>query len=196
MLSLPPRQLIARHSEKWKIYPTYDFACPIVDSIEGVTHALRTNEYRDRNPQYHWMIEALDIRPVNIWDFRQVLFHSSILVLTYQYLAVSISFILCSRRESSIGLWTTSSSVDGMIHGSPQLGVCPSSRLEHGNDLLMLWIGILRRGMTVQALKEFMLSQGPSQAIVSLEWDSLWTLNKKVIDPIAPRFWAISKDKM
>ena len=38
-----------------------------------------------------------------------------------------------------------------------------------------------------------MLAQGPSQAIVSLEWDTLWTLNKKVIDPIAPRFWAINK---
>lgn len=41
-----------------------------------------------------------------------------------------------------------------------------------------------------------MLAQGPSQAIVSLEWDSLWTLNKKIIDPIAPRFWAISKTGM
>ena len=60
---------------------------------------------------------------------------------------------------------------------------------------MTLRTGILRRGMTVQALKEFMLSQGPSQAIVSLEWDSLWNLNKKVIDPIAPRFWVISKDK-
>ena len=57
-------------SDKWKIYPTYDFACPIVDSIEGVTHALRTIEYRDRNPQYSWMIDALGIRKVNVWDFR------------------------------------------------------------------------------------------------------------------------------
>jgi glutamyl-tRNA synthetase len=39
-----------------------------------------------------------------------------------------------------------------------------------------------------------MLLQGPSQAIVSLEWDIIWALNKKVIDPIAPRHWAILKD--
>ena len=61
-----------RTGEAWKVYPTYDFACPIVDSIEGVTHALRTNEYRDRNAQYSWMINALKLRPVNVWDFRSV----------------------------------------------------------------------------------------------------------------------------
>lgn len=41
-----------------------------------------------------------------------------------------------------------------------------------------------------------MVAQGPSQNIVSLEWDTLWTLNKKVIDPVAPRFWAVSKQDL
>ena len=64
-------------------------------------------------------------------------------------------------------------------------------RLEHS---LKAGIGIRRRGMTVEALTQFMLSQGPSQAVVSLEWDSIWTLNKKIIDPIAPRVWAVRKE--
>lgn len=68
-----------RTGSTWKIYPTYDFCAPFLDSIEQVTHALRTNEYRDRNPQYHWMQEALGLRKVEIWDFSRLNFVRTVL---------------------------------------------------------------------------------------------------------------------
>ena len=53
--------------------------------------------------------------------------------------------------------------------------------------------GIRRRGLTIEALTQYMLLQGPSQAVTSLDWDGIWSTNKKVIDPIAPRHTAILK---
>ena len=41
--------------------------------------------------------------------------------------------------------------------------------------------GVLRRGMTVQGLKDFIISQGSSKTIVMMEWDKLWSFNKKVV---------------
>jgi glutamyl-tRNA synthetase len=56
--------------------------------------------------------------------------------------------------------------------------------------------GIRSRGMTVKGLKDYIIGQGASQMQMQLEWDGIWTVNKRVIDPIAPRYWAISEDKM
>lgn len=145
----------------WKIYPTYDFACPIVDALEGVTHALRTTEYTDRNEQYQWFLDTLHLRQVHIWDFARINF---------------VQTFLSKRRLKQV-------IETGLVSGwdDPRM---PTLR------------GIIRRGLTISALRQFMLMQGPSRNAVSMDWTILWALNQKIIDPIAIRLTAVETNRM
>ncbi|XP_066172314.1 bifunctional glutamate/proline--tRNA ligase isoform X2 [Sylvia atricapilla] len=148
-----------RTGSTYKVYPTYDFACPIVDSIEGVTHALRTTEYHDRDEQFYWIIEALGIRKPYIWEYSRLNLNNTVL----------------SKRKLT---WFVN---EGLVDGwdDPRF---PTVR------------GVLRRGMTVEGLKQFIAAQGSSRSVVNMEWDKIWSFNKKVIDPVAPRYTALLKD--
>ena len=46
--------------DKWCIYPMYDFAHPIEDAIEGVTHSICTLEFDDHRPLYEWVVRELE----------------------------------------------------------------------------------------------------------------------------------------
>ncbi|GFY99681.1 glutamyl/glutaminyl-tRNA synthetase, class Ic [Actinidia rufa] len=119
-----------RIGSKYKVYPTYDFACPFVDAIEGITHALRSSEYHDRNAQYYRIQEDMGVRKVDGWD-------------------------------------------------DPRF---PTVQ------------GIVRRGLKIEALIQFILEQGASKNLNLMEWDKLWTINKKIIDPVCPRHTAVIEE--
>lgn len=149
-----------RTGTKYKVYPTYDFACPIVDSLEGVTHVLRTNEYADRIPQYFWILGALG------WPRLEI----------YEYSRLNLEHTCLSKRKLT---WF----VD-------------TERVEGWNDPRFPTLrGVLRKGIRVETLIEFMLEQGPSKRANLMEWEKLWAINKRIIDPICPRFNAVTVEK-
>lgn len=57
------RETHYRTGDKWCIYPMYDFAHPICDYLQGVTHSLCTLEFEDHRPLYDWVGETLGFNP-------------------------------------------------------------------------------------------------------------------------------------
>jgi glutamyl-tRNA synthetase len=57
-----------------RLWPTYDFAAPIEDSLDGVTHALRTKEYELRNALYYSILERLSLRRPILLEFSRLEF--------------------------------------------------------------------------------------------------------------------------
>ncbi len=51
-----------RTGDKWCVYPMYDFAHPLSDAKEGVTHSLCSLEFENHRPLYNWVLEACDIK--------------------------------------------------------------------------------------------------------------------------------------
>jgi glutamyl-tRNA synthetase len=154
-----------RTGTTYKVYPTYDFACPFVDSIEGVTHALRTNEYHDRDAQFQWILKLQQecnpkLPNVHIWEFSRL----------------NLVNALMSKRKLQ---WF----VD-------------TGRVPSWTDPRFPTVqGLLRRGLTVKALRDYILSQGASKNTTYQEWDKIWSFNKKIIDPVCGRHTAVVSDK-
>ncbi len=57
-----------RTGTRWCLYPTYDYAHPLSDAIEGITHSICTLEFEDHRPLYDWVLDNVDVpcRPQQI----------------------------------------------------------------------------------------------------------------------------------
>jgi glutamyl-tRNA synthetase len=61
-----------RQGKKYRVWPTYDFEAPIMDSLEGVTHAMRTKEYELRDELYFAMLDRLNLRKPKLVEFSRL----------------------------------------------------------------------------------------------------------------------------
>jgi len=73
-----------RQGPKWVIYPMYDYAHPISDALEGITHSLCTLEFEDHRPLYDWFLDNLPVsdRPEQI-----------------EFARLNLSFTVLSKRK-------------------------------------------------------------------------------------------------
>jgi glutaminyl-tRNA synthetase len=73
-----------RTKSTWCIYPSYDFAHPLSDAIEGITHSICTLEFEDHRPLYDWVVEQSEVphRPQQI-----------------EFARLSVSFTVMSKRK-------------------------------------------------------------------------------------------------
>lgn len=126
--------------DRYKIYPTYDFTVPIVDSLEGVTLSLRSNEYRDRNPVYQWFLDALRLEnKPRIHDFSRLSFDNTVVSKRQMKFYVENGFVsgwgdprLCTLR----GLKRQGMDMDALIE---YIGLQGASQKSAVNSWDKIW---------------------------------------------------------
>jgi len=72
-----------RYGTKYKVYPTYEFSCPIVDHLEQITHAARANEYMSHSDTYKWICKKLGLTKPHIVHFSKISFQQTIMSKRY-----------------------------------------------------------------------------------------------------------------
>jgi len=166
--------------KKFKVYPTYDFACPIVDSLEGVTHAMRSKEYNERDEQYRliWNVAVRGQRaPRDFVDRAGGVTVAKGAPLTmptiFQFSRLDFVRTVLSKRKLAKLVER------GVVSGwdDPRL---PTIR------------GIFRRGLQLEALEQFVAEQAMSDRNNEMEWDKIWALNDKVLDERVGRYFCVA----
>lgn len=142
---------------QYVVWPTYDFDGAVEDSVDGVTHALRSKEYELRDETYNAILDALSMRKPRIVEFSR---------LDLQNTTVSKRSLRKLIEEGHVNGWD-----------DPRLPTIA---------------GLKRRGFLPEAIREFVLSMGLSKVESQPTWDLLESKNRKLLDPIARRFFFVA----
>lgn len=157
--------------DKWCIYPMYDFAHPIEDALEGVTHSMCTLEFEVHRPLYDWVVDRLD-------EFGMLVERGGVKIRPQQreFARLNITYTVMSKRLL--------------------LKLVEEGRVSGWDDPRMPTVcGMRRRGYTPGAIREFCDRVGISKVESEsdpalLEWCVREELNKTalrrmaVLDPV------------
>jgi glutaminyl-tRNA synthetase len=144
------RQSHHRTGDQWCIYPMYDWAHGLEDSIEGITHSICTLEFEDHRPLYDWFLDQLDV-----YHPRQI-----------EFARLNLSFTVMSKRKlldlvktSVVSGWNDPRMPT--IAGLRRRGFTPES-IRNFSEI----IGVAKRESTVDlALLEYCLREGLNKRV-------------------------------
>jgi len=142
--------------DKYRVWPTYDFAGAIEDSISGVTHPFRTKEYELRDPVYFRILSYLNLRKPHLMEFSRL-------------------------------------SIKGMPVSKRKIKPLIDKKLVTGYDDVRLPTlqGLAKRGITCEAIAQFVFSQGISKVEATVDFSILESFNRKILDDKVKRFYAV-----
>ncbi len=144
--------------DKWCIYPMYDYAHPIEDAIEGVTHSLCSLEFENHRPLYDWVLKE-----IGVWSAppQQI-----------EFARLNMTNTLMSKRY--IRALVEEGTLDGW--NDPRLHTLS---------------GLRRRGVTAQAIKNFIEEVGVSKSNSVVDSEQLDHFVREDLKMKAPRAMAV-----
>ncbi len=153
-----------RTGDKWCIYPMYDFAHPIEDAIEYVTHSFCTLEFQDHRPFYDWLLERL----------AEGGFFKRPLPQQTEFARLNLTYAITSKRKL--------------------LQLVEEKIVDGWDDPRMPTIaGIRRRGFTPESIQLFCERAGVAKADSWIDMSTLEGALRDDLDPKAPRAVAVLK---
>ena len=151
-----------RTGDDWCIYPMYDYAHPIEDAIEHVTHSICTLEFQDHRPFYDWVLERL----AEGGFFQKPLPHQ------YEFARLNVTYVVTSKRK--LRQLVEEGIVDGW--DDPRMSTL---------------VGIRRRGYTPEAIQLFCERTGTTKSDGWTDYGVLEGALREDLDPKAARAVAV-----
>ena len=150
-----------RQGSKWCIYPLYDYAHPIQDALEGITHSLCSIEFENHRPLYEWVINNVDLDFVNGVKPKQ-----------REFARLNVTHTVMSKRY--LRQLVETHLVDGW--DDPRMPTL---------------CGLRRRGYTPSAIFDFVARAGVAKAYSVVDYELLEHCIREELDDTAPRRIAI-----